>query len=845
MKKRQGVGLAACAVVFALVLGGGLLGAQATGAVVRLQDGGAWLANAAQHSVTWVNGYAGQAGKTVPVGSLSSPFTVVQRPDGAYAIDENGNATLIDGAQLKADQAPGRLGTGVDVVANESATWLVDHTKSQVQRLDPATLEPSGQAVAVKGVTDAVVDDEGFLWAAIPTEGVVVRVWDDETGRTEVGRAGETLTVAADEQGAHVVAVNTTSGATFSLHGDDPARSFPALPAGSGADGLMVDVDHDGALLIGLDGRAVVVPAEGEGRAVTLPSGTQVDQVDIVAGVGYVTDRTSGSLVKVDLGSGQGKAVPNVGDDDLTDVVAHGNLLYLNDSGGNQVKVVKPDGVIVPIEKYRPGQDPTQADPVTPQQPTTPANEPTRRPQRTPDSAPDNTSQAGDEPSRGPRRNTGSPAADRPSPEETPEAPATPEVEESEEPEEPQVPGAPVVTATADDAKAVLEWRAARANGSPVTGYEILLDNAPVQQVGANELTATIGDLTNGQQYDVRVRALSDAGEGALSRVRYVTPSADLPGVPANVTATPGDQQIAVSWAAAEAGRTPVVGYTVTLTATSGGVTTVEETGLQATVPDLTNGTRYVVRVAARSAGGTGEAGLPAAGQPGSEDTPAVPSGEPGAITFGTPVNGDGKASVTWTAADAQGSDITGYQASVDGGAEKDLGNVTSWEATGLANDVDHTVRVRAVNANGQGEWASVKVSPASPRKTIYQCANNEVRGIYMLNLTNDCNNAVAQRWDPGVKAFDALSTAQTGSRQMYRCVYQGDRALLRRTMASCPSGWSSDGPQFYSWSTEHAGATKVTEYSDKRGTESAYYYVIAGQGAPSGFSATGTVFWV
>ncbi|MBT0771516.1 fibronectin type III domain-containing protein [Kineosporia sp. J2-2] len=845
--------MVACVAVFALVLGAGLIGAQATGAVVRLQDGGAWLANVAQGSVTWVNGYAGSAGKTVPVGSLSSPFTVEQRADGAYAVDADGNATLIDGAQLKASDAPHRLSSGVDIVANDVATWLVDTSRGQVQRLDPDTLATLGEAVAVEGVTQAVVDDEGYLWAAVPSDGVVIRLWNTESGRTEVGRPGENITVAADEQGEHVIAVNATAGATFSLHGDDAARSFPAFATGSGASGNQVpqvDVDNDGRLLIGLGDQAVVVPPDGEGRSVTLPTGTQVDQVDIVSGVGYVTDRESGNLVRVDLGTAAGATVPNVGGDDLTDVVAHGNLLYLNDSGGNQVKVVKPDGVIVPIEKYRPGQDPTQrTTPVTATttRPTTPDQPPASSQPRN-ESSDEPRDEASGEPTRGPRRNQGTPVTARPTtrpedpePERSPtptQAPTT-----SEEPDEPEAPEAPAVTGlTADDGQALLEWSAAADRGSAVTGYQILVDNETVQEVGADRRSYTLTGLENGQKYGVRVRALSEAGQGDLSRISYVTPSADLPGAPQNVAAEALDGKIAVTWAAADDGpRSQVQGYTVTVRAVGGGATTADATGLQTTVGDLTNGTSYTVEVSARSTGGTGEAASPADGAVGSAGNPAVPSGTPGKVTFGTTTNGDTKATVTWTAADAAGSAITGYELKAGTAAAKNVGTVTSYSVTGLTNDVKTTVQVRAINKNGSGDWVSTTVAPVTPRKQMYQCQSTEVSDIYMINNDTDCTSGV-NRWKTAVAVFEAPKTQQTGTVQWTRCDHTEDRGIIRRQMKACPSGWNANNVAFWAWTSAHTGATQIVEWHYPNG---GYYYAAAGKSAPPGFTKTGVSFWV
>ncbi|MCE0535200.1 fibronectin type III domain-containing protein [Kineosporia rhizophila] len=882
--KVRGAGVVGCVLVFALVVGAGLIGAQATGAVVRLQDGGAWLANFAQGSVTWVNGYAGQAGKTVPIGSLSSPFKVVQRPDGAYAVDENGKATLIDGAQLDVSDRPKQLSSGVRVLANGAATWVLDTEKAQVQRVDPDSLEPIGEPVAVEGVSQAVVDSEGYLWAAVPSQGVVVRIGDGAVGRTEVGSAGQNVTVAADEQGERVFAVNTTAGSTFSLHGDGEARSFEPLPEGSGGKGLKVDVGNDGRLLIGLDGRAVVVPADGEGRAVSLPSGTKVDQVEIVSGIGYVVDRDSDSLIKVDMGAGTGAAIPNVGSKDLDDVVAHGNLLYLNDSGGNQVKVVKPDGVIVPIEKYRPGQKPSkkkkknqnneqQQAPETPdpQTPETPDSEKPDAEQPRNNDKNDKNKGEQDKPKPGqddedqgepqtpgpdvtPIENDGPPAVATPDPEATglPEVTEEPEPTQDPEPtEEPaDPPQAPVVAEMVpEDAAALVTWDAAQDRGSEITGYAIVVDNQAIVEVGAGERQYRLTDLTNGQQYGVQVRALSAAGDGDLSAVRYVTPSADLPGVPGGVSATAGDAQITVKWTAAQRDRSDVQGYTVAAVTTGGNRITVQAgaTATQIDVPGLTNGTGYTVEVAARSGGGEGEYGRPADGQPGSAGNPVVPAGVPGQVTLGTPVAAVGSVDVSWQPGANGGSAITGFQVQVGNGAVQNKGAA---ERKHTAKDVsataDTTVKVRAVNAKGQGPWASVAVrSKELARKQMYQCKNREVGDIYMLDLDSDCNNPEATRWYQATPIFKALSTQQPGTVQLMRCMITKPRGIIRQQLQTCPAGSEANGgTAFWAWTSANANGIEIREYRYSGSENGGYYYAPVGSGAPSGFAATGRSFW-
>jgi hypothetical protein len=753
------------------------------------------------------------------------------------------------------------LPSGVEILATGTATWMLDTTKHQVQRLDPKSLDPLGAAVPVEGVTRAVVDDEGFLWAAVPSQGVVLRVGDGAVGRTEVGRAGENLTVATDAAGEHVIAVNTTAGSTFSLHGAGEARSFTPLPAGSGPAGLHVAVDHDGRVLVGLDGRAVVVPAHGEGEAGSLPEGTKVDQVEIVAGTGYVVDRDSGRLVKVDLASGAGAAVPNVGGDDLDDVEAHGNLLYLNDSGGNQVKVVKPDGVIVPIEKYRPGQKPAKPSVKTPPTSSPSTSRPNRDPQKGQGGQKPKkkkTSNPGD-PSPGPKTPSGKPsnpaspdpgntAGPTTSPTTSPSPDPTTSPTPSPTPDPDGPPEAPVIKAlTAEDSRALVEWSEAADRGSAVTGYSIVIDNGLVLGAGADATSVELTGLTNGQKYGVQVRALSAAGEGDLSKIRYVTPSADLPGTPGGVTAEARDAEIRVTWNAAAAGpRSPVSGYTVTAISPNGTRKSQEVTGLQGSVTGLTNGTGYLVEVSARSTGGVGEPGKPAAGQPGSTEAPAVPSGKPGQVAVQAPKNGNGSAVITWSAAPDAGSAITGYEVQVGTGAVKQAGTKLTYPATGLTNDVDTTVQVRAVNKNGQGPWTSVKAHPVVPRKTIYQCKSLQVADIWMLNLTTNCNNATATRWNPATTIFKAPSSQQTGTVQLFRCERSTARGIIRQQLQGCPSGSETDNVSFWAWTSQHAGATQIVEWHyASEGNQGGYYYAPSTQGAPSGFSKTGRSFWV
>ena len=132
----------------------------------------------------------------------------------------------------------------------------------------------------------------------------------------------------------------------------------------------------------------------------------------------------------------------------------------------------------------------------------------------------------------------------------------------------PSVPGAPAsLTATPGDEEVALVWSApADDGGSPVTGYEYRFAagttvprDTPWQSAGL-DLEWTVTGLTNGQQYAFEVRASNRVGEGE-ARGALATP-VGAPGALASLTATAGDEEVALVWSApADDGGSPVTGY--------------------------------------------------------------------------------------------------------------------------------------------------------------------------------------------------------------------------------------------------------------------------------------------
>jgi hypothetical protein len=188
------------------------------------------------------------------------------------------------------------------------------------------------------------------------------------------------------------------------------------------------------------------------------------------------------------------------------------------------------------------------------------------------------------------------------------------------------VPDAPTgVTALPGNAQTTVSWTAPASNGSPIQSYviEYSTDNGNTFTTVTFPTAATadtVLNLINGTAYIFRVAAVNGVGEGPFSAwTAPVTPSGGagagitVPGAPTNVTGTPGDGQVTVSWTAPVSnGNSPITGYEVQFSCNGGqtwtGVLRTATNGVPTTttITGLTNGVACIFRVAAINAAGIG-----------------------------------------------------------------------------------------------------------------------------------------------------------------------------------------------------------------------------------------------
>ena len=156
-----------------------------------------------------------------------------------------------------------------------------------------------------------------------------------------------------------------------------------------------------------------------------------------------------------------------------------------------------------------------------------------------------------------------------------------------------------------------LGWTAAP--GSP-TGYNVkraATSNGTYTVVGTTvaPTASFIDSVTGGATYYYVVSALTTGGESANSSFVSATPILGVPGAPAGLSATPGDNQVALGWTAPAVGNP--TSYNVKRSTTSGsGYVDITTPGAQTTTSymDATavNGTTYYYVVSAVNAAGEG-----------------------------------------------------------------------------------------------------------------------------------------------------------------------------------------------------------------------------------------------
>ncbi|EPR76563.1 fibronectin type III [Leifsonia rubra CMS 76R] len=265
------------------------------------------------------------------------------------------------------------------------------------------------------------------------------------------------------------------------------------------------------------------------------------------------------------------------------------------------------------------------------------------------------------------------------------------------------VPSQPTITGVAPSSGSLgVSFTAGSNGGSAITSYEYSIDNGSHWVATGTLGTSFVASgLSNGTAYPVQVRAINSVGGGVVSAVVTGTP-VGLPGQASISEVVRSNQTLTVSVSVVDTGGSPATAWEYSTDAgtswstASGTVSPLTLTSLSADgTTRLANGTGYALQVRAVTEIGSG---------PASATTIVAPASAPAAPSIAVTAR-NSSVSVAFTWGTDGGSPVTQLEYTIDDGSSwKSTGTLSSpFTIGGLNNGTVYTIRLRAVNAIGNG----------------------------------------------------------------------------------------------------------------------------------------------
>ena len=288
------------------------------------------------------------------------------------------------------------------------------------------------------------------------------------------------------------------------------------------------------------------------------------------------------------------------------------------------------------------------------------------------------------------------------------------------------LPGAPFsVTASLVADSAIVQWVPGAANGAPVTAYVVTAVQDPsktctsVALLGVARRSCVVTGLEFGSPYSFTVVANNAMGSSTPSIASDQVLPATVPDAPTTVTAVADDRAVVVSWNDSITHGAPVTSYLVAVVGSplrNCTITAPFADGRTCRISGLVNGVGVRFSVVAISAIG--------ASSPSGPTAVVTPAAVPSAPLVVTALAVDARATVSWSASNANGAPITGYTATAVEDPTKQCATsalvgtpARSCTITGLTNGNAYTFVVSASNRAGTSlvSTASVPVVPVGP----------------------------------------------------------------------------------------------------------------------------------
>ncbi len=286
-----------------------------------------------------------------------------------------------------------------------------------------------------------------------------------------------------------------------------------------------------------------------------------------------------------------------------------------------------------------------------------------------------------------------------------------------------------------------LDWSAPFDNGAPITSYKVIMwqtgsDVTTTYPNLSTSTSTTITGLKNGVSYSFKVFAINSAGTSADSNIVLTTPSKSIipPEPITDLVSIPGNEEVRLVWSAPFDNGVPITNYKVIMWQTGSDVTTTYpnlSTSTSAILTGLKNGVSYSFKVFAINSAGTSADSNIVSSKP-VADAPLV--GVPSKINTLVATRDDGKANLSWTKPNSNGSSITSFvitywQVGTNDFFKKTVtADATKAQVTGLTNGVSYAFKINAKNGVGFGPDSNI--DSATPSKSTTASVPNQVRKV-------------------------------------------------------------------------------------------------------------------
>jgi hypothetical protein len=165
---------------------------------------------------------------------------------------------------------------------------------------------------------------------------------------------------------------------------------------------------------------------------------------------------------------------------------------------------------------------------------------------------------------------------------------------------------APVITGiTAGNGTLEVAFTAVEVGGDPFTDIEYSFDSVTWYSSGGTSSPFVIGDLNNGQMYDISIRAINASGAGAASDGVSATP-VTVPAKPTSLIATPGNTQASIAFTAGDTGGTNITNYKYRIGSGAWTAFSPADPATPVVITGLTNGVQVSITLRAVNAVGDG-----------------------------------------------------------------------------------------------------------------------------------------------------------------------------------------------------------------------------------------------